>query len=275
MLARPASAAAGRARSIWNCIFRSRTTGTPDSETRTGHRHRCVATPSTAPHSHSSTQRGLFGANSTNRHPCSRSGPPCPCHTAPSRRAHNALAPLPAGRRRPAPDAPPSVARGTISLAPLNAAVLPRLGQQGQDRRFPRCLGLYPWRAPLRRRPYTVCTVVSVSSAARRQLGAIFHALTGQKECQIIEGHRMPDHVPVGMAIPPKHPVASVIGFLQGSVRLPSLAGAAKNETLQASISRLGATRYPAWASSWSRSVNTSASRRRRMATTKASAVKK
>jgi len=26
----------------------------------------------------------------------------------------------------------------------------------------------------------------------------------------------MPDHVPVGMAIPPKHPVASVIGFLQG-----------------------------------------------------------
>jgi hypothetical protein len=24
-----------------------------------------------------------------------------------------------------------------------------------------------------------------------------------QKECQTIEGHRMPDHVPVGMAIPP------------------------------------------------------------------------
>ena len=110
--------------------------------------------------------------------------------------------------------------------------------------------------------------------AARRQLGAIVDALARQKECQIMEGHRMPDHVPVGMAIPPKHPVASVIGFLQGSVRLPSLAGAAKRNSTGEHF-WLGATRYPAWASSWSRSVRTSASRRRRMATTKASAVKK
>ena len=48
---------------------------------------------------------------------------------------------------------------------------------------------------------------------ARRQLGAIFHALARQKECQIIEGHLMPDHVHMCIAIPPKHPVASVIGF--------------------------------------------------------------
>ena len=51
---------------------------------------------------------------------------------------------------------------------------------------------------------------------ARRQLGAIFHALARQKVCQIMEGHRMPDHVHMCIAIPPKHPVASVIGFLQG-----------------------------------------------------------
>jgi putative transposase len=51
---------------------------------------------------------------------------------------------------------------------------------------------------------------------ARRQLGTIFHALARQKECQIMEGHRMPDHVPMCIAIPPKHPVASVIRFLQG-----------------------------------------------------------
>ena len=50
----------------------------------------------------------------------------------------------------------------------------------------------------------------------RRQLGAIFHALARQKECQIIEGHLMPDHVHMCIAIPPKHPVASVIGFLKG-----------------------------------------------------------
>ena len=29
----------------------------------------------------------------------------------------------------------------------------------------------------------------------RRHLGPIFHALARQKECQIIEGHLMPDHV--------------------------------------------------------------------------------
>ena len=50
----------------------------------------------------------------------------------------------------------------------------------------------------------------------RQHLGPIFHALARQKECQIIEGHLMPDHVHMCIAIPPKHPVASVIGFLKG-----------------------------------------------------------
>lgn len=50
----------------------------------------------------------------------------------------------------------------------------------------------------------------------RRQLGAIFHALARQKECQIIEGHVMPDHVHMGIAIPPKVAVAQVMGFLKG-----------------------------------------------------------
>ena len=38
----------------------------------------------------------------------------------------------------------------------------------------------------------------------------------GKKECQILEGHLMSDHVHMCIAIPPKHPVASVIGFLKG-----------------------------------------------------------
>ncbi len=50
----------------------------------------------------------------------------------------------------------------------------------------------------------------------RRQLGALFHALARQKECQIVEGHVLPDHVPMCIAIPPKHAVAHVIGFLNG-----------------------------------------------------------
>ena len=51
---------------------------------------------------------------------------------------------------------------------------------------------------------------------AQRFLGAIFRALARQKECQILEGHVMPDRVHMCIAIPPKYPGSSVIGFLKG-----------------------------------------------------------
>ena len=50
----------------------------------------------------------------------------------------------------------------------------------------------------------------------RQFLGPIFHELARQKECRIVEGHLMPDHVHMCIEIPPKHSVASVIGFLKG-----------------------------------------------------------
>lgn len=50
----------------------------------------------------------------------------------------------------------------------------------------------------------------------RQQLGPILHELARQKECRIIEGHLMPDHVHMCIEIPPKHSVAAVIGFLKG-----------------------------------------------------------
>jgi len=67
----------------------------------------------------------------------------------------------------------------------------------------------------------TLCSCPSAAGKpslgeTRQQLGQIFHALARQKECQILEGHLMPDHVHMCIAIPPKHPVASVIGFLKG-----------------------------------------------------------
>jgi putative transposase len=55
-----------------------------------------------------------------------------------------------------------------------------------------------------------------VFGRVRRQLREIFHALARQKEGQMLEGHLKPDHVPRCLAIPPKYPVASVIGFLKG-----------------------------------------------------------
>jgi putative transposase len=65
----------------------------------------------------------------------------------------------------------------------------------------------------------------------RRQLGPVFHALAKQKECQIVEGHLMPDHVHMCIAIPPKHPVASVIGFLKGksAIAIAWLSGKERN----------------------------------------------
>jgi putative transposase len=50
----------------------------------------------------------------------------------------------------------------------------------------------------------------------RQYLGPIFHELARQKECRIIEGHLLRDHVHMCIEIPPKHAVSSVIGFLKG-----------------------------------------------------------
>jgi putative transposase len=50
----------------------------------------------------------------------------------------------------------------------------------------------------------------------RRHLGAISRELARQKECAIVEGRLMPDHVRMCIAVPPKYAVASVIGFIKG-----------------------------------------------------------
>ncbi len=71
----------------------------------------------------------------------------------------------------------------------------------------------------------------AIFGQTRRQLGQIFHGLARQKECQILEGHLMPDHVHMCIAIPPKHPVASVIGFLKGkgAIAIARLCGKERN----------------------------------------------
>ena len=50
----------------------------------------------------------------------------------------------------------------------------------------------------------------------REFLGPIFHELARQKECRIVEGYLMRDHVHMCIEIPPKHAVSSVVGFLKG-----------------------------------------------------------
>jgi len=50
----------------------------------------------------------------------------------------------------------------------------------------------------------------------RGDLREVLHRLSRQKECEIVEGHLMPDHVHMLPSIPPKHAVAHVIGFMKG-----------------------------------------------------------
>ena len=50
----------------------------------------------------------------------------------------------------------------------------------------------------------------------RRHLGEVFRGLAEQKQCRILEGHLMPDHVHMLIAIPPKHAVSAVVGFIKG-----------------------------------------------------------
>lgn len=51
-------------------------------------------------------------------------------------------------------------------------------------------------------------------------LAELSHELARQKECRVIEGHLLADPVHMCIEIPPKHAVASVIGFLKGKSAL-------------------------------------------------------
>jgi putative transposase len=50
----------------------------------------------------------------------------------------------------------------------------------------------------------------------REHLGEVFRRLAQQKECHVLEGHLVVDHVHMLISIPPKYAVAQVIGFLKG-----------------------------------------------------------
>src|SRR5512141_3178374 len=50
----------------------------------------------------------------------------------------------------------------------------------------------------------------------RSHLGQVFRELAQQKGSRIEEGHLMPDHVHMMIAIPPKYAVAQVVGYIKG-----------------------------------------------------------
>jgi putative transposase len=54
----------------------------------------------------------------------------------------------------------------------------------------------------------------------RQHLGKVFRDLAGQRECEVIEGHLMPDHVHMLLSIPPKYSVSQVMGFIKGKTAI-------------------------------------------------------
>ena len=49
-----------------------------------------------------------------------------------------------------------------------------------------------------------------------RYLGDVFRKLAEQKQSRIEEGHLLPDHVHMMIAIPPTYAVSQVVGYIKG-----------------------------------------------------------
>jgi putative transposase len=60
------------------------------------------------------------------------------------------------------------------------------------------------------------CRRKTIFGVIKRELGPVFRTLTEQKESRVEEGHLMVDHVHMLLAIPPKYPVANVVGYIKG-----------------------------------------------------------
>jgi len=50
----------------------------------------------------------------------------------------------------------------------------------------------------------------------RKYLTQVFKDLASARDCEVIEGHLMSDHVHMLISVPPKYSVAQVVGFIKG-----------------------------------------------------------
>jgi putative transposase len=60
------------------------------------------------------------------------------------------------------------------------------------------------------------CRRRTLYGGLRPHLGEVFKKLATHKESRIEEGHLMPDHVHMMIAIPPKYSVSQVVGYIKG-----------------------------------------------------------
>jgi len=76
----------------------------------------------------------------------------------------------------------------------------------------------------------------SLYKELREHLGELPKDLASQKECKILEGHLVSDHVHILISIPPKYSVSQVVGFIKGKSAIAiarSFMGRRKNFTGQ------------------------------------------
>ena len=50
----------------------------------------------------------------------------------------------------------------------------------------------------------------------RTHLGEVFRELARRADCEILEGHLLPDHSHMLISIPPKYAVSNVVGYIKG-----------------------------------------------------------
>jgi putative transposase len=60
------------------------------------------------------------------------------------------------------------------------------------------------------------CRKKTLYGAIKKELVPIIRELARQKECEILEGKMVGDHVHMVVSIPPKYAVAQVMGFIKG-----------------------------------------------------------
>jgi putative transposase len=60
------------------------------------------------------------------------------------------------------------------------------------------------------------CRRRTLYAELRKHLGEVFRDLARQRESRVEEGHLMPDHVQMLLAIPPRYAVSQVVGHIKG-----------------------------------------------------------
>jgi putative transposase len=60
------------------------------------------------------------------------------------------------------------------------------------------------------------CRRRTLYAELRKHLGEVFRDLARQRQSRVEEGHLMPDHVHMLLAIPPKYAVSQGVGYIKG-----------------------------------------------------------